>query len=439
MRVEIIAAGAELTSGQRVDTNSAWLATALAEIGLECAFHTTISDNMADNVAVISMACQRADLVIMTGGLGPTQDDITRNAVAAVAGTGMKVDEASLVAICTMFARRRKLDISPDKVVGELQTHYPDLFDRNRIQATLPESADPLPNRVGTAPGIWIRTGRALVACLPGVPSEMKIMFREQVLPRLTALGLGQSVTKIRKINMFGLGESEIEAKALDLTARGRVPEVGITAHEATISFRIFSTASTPEFAEELAKPTVETIYERFADLIIGEGTEEIENAVFTALQRQSLTIACAESCTGGTIAHKLTRLSGVSEVFLGGVVSYANSAKRDMLGVSAGMLDEFGAVSSEVAAAMAEGVRSRLGADLGISTTGVAGPTGGTADKPVGLVWLGLSTPDGTMTKVLRMGEEQPREVIQERSAKHALNWVRLYLREREQGTIDG
>lgn len=430
MRVEIIAAGAELISGQRIDTNSAWLATALAEIGLGCVFHTTVSDNMAENVAALALASQRADLILMTGGLGPTQDDITRNAVAAVAGTGLRVDEPSLIAICTMFARRRRLDVDPDRVVSELQQLYPDLLERNRVQATFPENADVLANRVGTAPGIWMNLGRAIIACLPGVPSEMKVMYREEVLPRLSNLGLGQKVTRIRKINMFGLGESEIEAKALDLTARGRVPEVGITAHDATISFRIFSSGSTAEVAAELAEPTVKAIYERFSELIIGENDEEIENAVFKELLKQKATLATAESCTGGTIAHKLTRISGVSEVFMGGVVSYANSAKESMLGVPKDLLASYGAVSSEVAAAMAEGARARLGAEIGISTTGVAGPTGGTTDKPVGLVWLGLATPEGTMTKALRLGEEQPRIVIQERAAKHALNWVRLYLK---------
>jgi nicotinamide-nucleotide amidase len=239
-------------------------------------------------------------------------------------------------------------------------------------------------------------------------------------------------VTKIRKINMFGLGESEVEAKALDLTARGRIPEVGITAHQATISFRIFASGHTAEAADTVAEPTVQTIYERFGDLIVGEAGEDVEDAVLKALLSAKLTLACAESCTGGWIAHKLTSLAGVSPAFVGGVVSYANSAKQELLGVPADLLATHGAVSSEVAAAMAEGVRSRLGADIGISTTGVAGPTGGSPEKPVGMVWLGLATPEGTRTKLLKLGEEQPREVIQERATKHALNWVRLYLKER-------
>lgn len=431
MRVEIIAAGAELTSGQRVDTNSAWLATALAELGLPCAFHTTVSDDMADNVAAIATACQRADIILMTGGLGPTQDDITRNAVAAVAGAGLFVDETSLQVICTMFARRRNLDTSADKVVDQLREHYPDLYHRNRIQATFPTGSEVLPNRVGTAPGIWMKLGRATIACLPGVPSEMKIMYREQVLPRLSAMGLAQQVTRIFKINMFGQGESEIEARALDLTARGRIPEVGITAHEATISFRVFASGSSPEAAEMIAKPTIDIIYERFADLIIGTGEEDVEHALFKALLERKATVTTAESCTGGQIARKITSQPGSSEIYLGGVVSYANSAKISMLGVPEDLLNKHGAVSAEVAAAMAEGARREFGTTYGISTTGIAGPGGGSTEKPVGLVWLGLATPEGVFTKRLLLGEEQPRAVIQERATKHALNFLRVYLNE--------
>lgn len=430
MRAEIIAAGAELSSGQRVDTNSAWLATALSEIGVASVFHTTISDEMADNVAVLASAAQRADLILMTGGLGPTQDDITRDAVAAVAGVKLVLDPQSLEVICRMFARRRGLDEAPEGPVAALEGKFPDLVARNRIQAMFPAGAEVLPNRVGSAPGIWMRVGRAVIACMPGVPSEMKIMFREQVLPRLAGLGLAQQVTRIRKINMFGRGESEIEADALDLTARGRVPEVGITAHDATISFRIFARGETPEIADEIARPTVEAIYSRFADLIIGENDEEIEHAVFAELVRHNKTLACAESCTGGLIAHKVTRLAGVSQVFMGGVVSYANQAKQDLLDVPQDLLARHGAVSAEVAAAMAEGARRKFGADIAVSTTGVAGPTGGTAEKPVGLVWLGLASAVGVKTKALQIGQEQPRSVIQERAAKHAMNWVRLHLK---------
>ncbi len=276
----------------------------------------------------------------------------------------------------------------------------------------------------------------AVVACLPGVPFEMKIMYDEQVLPRLKSRGWADRVIVERKINLFGRGESDIEAELLDLTVRGgRQPEVGITAHDATISFRVVAEAATAEAAERAIEPTLATIRERFAPLIIGEGTDDVPEAVFAQLKRTGATFATAESCTGGLMAHMLTALSGVSAHYLGGAVSYANEAKASLLEVDPRLIAAHGAVSAEVAAAMAAGIRERLKADVGLSITGVAGPTGGTAEKPVGLVFVGLATSEGVETKRLDLGTDRPRQFIQIWSAKHALNWVRLTLRERPDG----
>ncbi|MFO0908450.1 MAG: CinA family nicotinamide mononucleotide deamidase-related protein [Isosphaeraceae bacterium] len=304
--------------------------------------------------------------------------------------------------------------------------------ERNRLQALLPVGAEALLNRVGTAPGILMRFGNRLVACLPGVPYEMKIMFEEQLIPRLRSLGWVTRVLVSRKINLFGKGESEVEKEASDLTVRGRDPEVGITAHDATISFRVTAAGANEEEAEARLGPTLAIIRERFEPLIVGEGQDDVPEAVFAQLQRTGVTLATAESCTGGLIAHLLTRIGGISPYFLGGVVSYANAAKSGLLGVEPHQIEAHGAVSSEVAAAMAVGVRQRLQADLGLSVTGIAGPTGGTPEKPVGLVYLGLATENGVETRRLELGPEQPRSVIQSRSAKHALNWVRQTLRSR-------
>jgi nicotinamide-nucleotide amidase len=350
----------------------------------------------------------------MTGGLGPTQDDLTRQALAECAGVPLVEDPASLEAIAAMFARRNRV-----------------MAERNRVQALFPQGAEPLPNRVGTAPGIWMKQRRAKIACLPGVPSEMRVMYQEQVLPRLRRDGMAQKVIVHRKINMFGKGESEIEALALDLTARGRDPEVGITASDATISFRISASAGTEEQARTAIEPTAQLIYERFGNLIIGEGTTDLAEAVVLKLMERKMTLATAESCTGGLIASWLTAIEGVSACFPGGVVSYANSVKEQLLGVPHALLEAHGAVSPEVAAAMALGVRERLGADIAVSVTGIAGPAGGSAEKPVGLVYLGLATAQGVETRKLELGPEQPRAIIQKRSAKHALNWVRLKLLE--------
>lgn len=411
-KAEIIAIGSELVSGQSLDTNSQWLSRGLAAIGIPVRFHTTIGDDLAENVQAMRAAAERAELVVISGGLGPTQDDLTREAVAAVAGRPLVEDPASLEAIVAMFARRNRT-----------------MPERNRVQALLPRGAEPLPNRVGTAPGIWLGWNATTVACLPGVPYEMKIMFNEQVVPRLRGRGPATRVFLERKLNLFGKGESEIEAEALDLTARDRKPEVGITAHEATISFRVTAEGDSAEAAERVMAPTLALIRERFGPLVVGEGADDLPEAVSALLARTNSTLATAESCTGGLIARMITAVPGVSPYYPGGVVSYADRAKADLLGVDPALIETHGAVSPEVAAAMAAGVRTRLGADLGLSVTGIAGPSGGTADKPVGLVYLGLAADGGVATRRLDIGPEQPRDVIQKRAAKHALNWVRLTL----------
>jgi nicotinamide-nucleotide amidase len=413
IRAEILSIGSELTSGQSLDTNSQWLSRELGLLGIPVAFHTTVGDDLDDHVAALRIAAGRAGLVISTGGLGPTQDDLTHDALARAAGVGLREDIASLEAIRALFARRNR-----------------PMAERNRVQALFPEGSEPLPNPVGTAPGIWIELNGTPIAALPGVPSEMRVMFHEQVLPRLRARGAITRVMVHRKINLFGRGESDIEAKALDLTARGRVPEVGITAHDATISLRIFAEGPTAEAALRATEPTAALIYERFGDLVVGEGPTDVPEAVAAELARTGGTLAAAESCTGGLISHLITAIPGVSPYFLGGVVSYANEAKTALLDVPAAQIAAHGAVSPEVAAAMAAGARARFGSDLAISTTGVAGPTGGTAEKPVGLVFLGLATAAGVQTRKIELGPEQPRDIIQRRAAKIALNWVRLALR---------
>ena len=412
MRAEIISIGSELVSGQSLDTNSQWLSRELSDLGISVELHTTLGDVLADDVAVFRAATERSDLVVVTGGLGPTQDDLTRDALASCAQVSLVESAESLSAITAMFARRNRV-----------------MTERNRIQAYFPQGAVPLPNPVGTAPGIWMKIGRACFACLPGVPSEMKLMFRDQVVPRLRQDGFIQRVIVHRKINLFGKGESDIEAQALDLTARGREPEVGITAHDATISFRIRAAAATEEEGRKLIEPTARLIYERFGTLIVGEGSTDVPEALLAELVRTGATLATAESCTGGLIAHMITALPGVSPYYPGSVVSYSNEAKVELLGVAAALIEEHGAVSAEVAAAMALGARERFNAGIAVSATGVAGPTGGTPEKPVGLVYLGLSTPRGTQTRRLDIGSDQPRAIIQHRAAKAAVNWARLTL----------
>lgn len=418
MKAEIIAIGSELISGEKLNSNSQWLSSQLGRIGVPVRFHTTLGDDLGENVDAIRIATERADLVLITGGIGPTQDDLTREAVAQVAGVELIHDPESLATMRAFFECRNRV-----------------MTERNYVQAFFPEGATPLPNRVGTAPGIAMEIGKAFVACLPGVPYEMKIMFDEQVVPRLRARGIGGRVIVHRVVNLFGRGEAEIETSALDLTARGRRPEVGITASDATISFRVSCDGATEEEAQREIEPTIALIRERFGELVLGEGEINVTESLVLELERTGLTIATAESCTGGLIGARLTSIAGVGFHYLGGVISYSNEAKVALLGVPKALIEDHGAVSPEVAEAMALGALGRFGADIAISDTGIAGPTGGTPNKPVGLVWIGLATRTGVWSRRLDLGPEQPRDVIRSRAAKNALNWARLEARKHPDG----
>jgi nicotinamide-nucleotide amidase len=412
MKCEILSIGSELTSGQNLDTNSQWLSRRLAEIGIAVGWHTTLSDDLDDNIEAFRIAARRAGLVLATGGLGPTQDDLTREVLARVAGVELIEHAESLRQIEEMFRRRKR-----------------DMPERNRVQALFPSGALPIPNDRGTAPGVWMRLGDCWLAAMPGVPSEMHAMFAEQVRPRLLALGLGGGVLVQRKINTFGTGESAVEEKLLDLTRRGHVPEVGITVHDAVISLRILARAASLAEAQEQIAPVEATIRERLGDLVFGVEDEELEDALASLLAVKHQSLATAESVTAGQVAERLGSVPGISPWFRGGLVAYDNRLKVELLGVPQSLIDAHGAVSAEVAEAMAVGCRTRLRTDLAVSTTGIAGPNDLGPDKPVGLVYVGFARASGVSS--IRFSWTGTRTEIQRRTAKLALNRVRLHLLE--------
>jgi nicotinamide-nucleotide amidase len=410
MKAEIISIGSELTSGQNLDTNSQWLSQRLAEIGIAAGWHTTVADDLEDNAAAFRIASQRAPLVLVTGGLGPTQDDLTREAIAKAAGVELVFHPESFAQIQQMFAIRGRT-----------------MPERNRVQALFPAGAEAIPNAHGTAPGIWMPFAQCILIAMPGVPPEMYAMFETKVKPRLLEMGLAGGILVQRKINCFGSGESAVEQKLLDLTRRGHVPEVGITVSDATISLRILARAANRAEAHAQIGPVEQTIRERLGNLVFGVEDEELQDSVLRLLAEKRCTLATAEGVTAGLVAQRLGQVPGASAWFRGGLVAYDNRLKTEMLAVPQALIAEQGAVSAAVAEAMAVACRTRFQTDLAVSTVGIAGPGGGSSEKPVGLVYVGLAWDGGASAQ--NFSWIGTRAEVQSRTAKLALNQIRLSL----------
>lgn len=409
MIAQLISIGNELTGGQTVDTNSAWLARQLAAVGIRCTKHVTIADELAPITEAIAAASREADLLLISGGLGPTPDDLTREALAAAMGAPLELHEPSLAYIQAYFAARGRI-----------------MHDANRQQAMMPRGAEAIVNDQGTAPGVRAKLGRAEIFCMPGVPYEMKAMFEKSVRP---ALQTGGAVSMEQLLRTYGMSESEVGERLKDLMRRDRNPTVGTSAAELIISIRIVAEAPSVEQCVAMLKADASDVRERLGVVVYGEAEDTLASRVGRMLIESKRTISTAESCTGGMIGKRLTDLPGSSAYMMQGFVTYSNESKSRLLGVPAELIAAKGAVSAEVAEAMARGCRERSGTDYAIAVTGVAGPTGGTVEKPIGLVYVGLATPGEVIVRELRQGDNLRRDQVRDRAAKAALNLIRLTL----------
>lgn len=419
MRAEVIAIGDELTSGQRIDTNSAWLSQRLAEIGVPTMLHTTVADDLEACATAFRLAGERADIVIMTGGLGPTADDLTREALSKASNLPLKLNEEVLSHIRGMYARRNRK-----------------MPNRNRLQAMFPDGSRVIENPHGTAPGIDLTMTGDIVTryfCLPGVPAEMRQMWAESVRPELIAVGAGQRTICHHRLKCFGVGESQLEEMLPDLIRRGRSPTVGITVHKATITLRISAESDSDEACQALIEPTVETIRGCLGNLVFGTGDDELQHAVLRLLTAHDKTLSTIEWGTPGLLTNWFRAVSSTefeSDRYWGGTTVTAAASKRLF-----GVYDERSTNISpqRVAQRLAEQTREQFETDYTLAVGPVTQAETGEkiADGPQGsnarVLWLALSHQDGTTCHCTTYAGHP--DILVERSAKQALNLMRKYL----------
>ncbi len=409
MRAEIITTGSELLMGGVLETNSLFLSEELQLIGMETAFKTVVGDDEKDMEEVLRRAMGRAGAVIITGGLGPTEDDITRKVVSKIVKRRLVLNEDALKDIHARFAG-----------IGR---EYVSANDR---QALIPTGARLLQNPVGTAPGFYLEEENTFIAVLPGVPKELTTMFSERLRPVLEERFGGKIFIRRRILRTCGISESAVNQAIQDIVKR-ETPAVGLTARETGVDIRIIATETVAERAQALVESTEAAIRQKLGDVIYGVDGLSLEEVVGALLKQRRLKLSVAESCTGGLIGARITNIAGSSEYFERAAVTYSNKAKAEMLGVPEELLERHGAVSSETAAAMARGIRTTAGTDLGLAVTGIAGPDGGTASKPVGLVYTALASAGGVKADEHRfLGN---REQVRMKASQMALDMVRRHL----------
>jgi nicotinamide-nucleotide amidase len=379
MIAEILSTGDEIRTGTTVDTNSAYIAQMLEANGLKVKRHICVGDDMDDLVSALKEISPRSDIAVVTGGLGPTPDDLTTEAAAEAAGVGLFLDPMALTAIENLF-RSRKRSMPPS----------------NRKQAMFPRGGDSIPNPLGTAPGFQFKIRRCLFFFLPGVPSEMRRMLSAEVVPRiLKTQGHTRAVSEVKTISCFGISEAETGERMEALSSEFPNIKIGLRAQFPVIQVKLYLHAEDKRGIEAQTGGITPRIVERLGKYVFSVTGKSMEAEVGDLLRQKQATIAVAESCTGGLISDWLTNVSGSSDYFLFSGTTYSNTAKTNILGVSEDTIAQFGAVHEETAKEMAQGARRVVGATYGLSTSGVAGPTGGTPDKPVGTVCIGLATPD--------------------------------------------
>ncbi len=414
MSAEILCIGTELLLGNITNGNARWIAEQLAALGIPHHRQLVVGDNRDRLIAELQAAAQRCRVLITTGGLGPTPDDLTTEAIAAAFG-------APLVEHPQVWA----------EIQARLAARGRPCAASNRRQAFLPEGAALLPNPTGTAPGmVWSPRPEFTILTFPGVPSEMQAMWEATAAPWLRAAGLAEGVFASRMLHFWGVGESNLAEQMADLL-EGTNPTVAPYAGSGEVKLRITARAATAEAAAQLLEPVEAEIRARTGALCFGVDEASLASVLLEQLRSRGQTLAVAESCTGGGLGAALAAVPGASDVFLGGVIAYANSVKQGLLGVPAALLEAHGAVSDPVARAMAEGARRATGADWALAITGVAGPGGGSAEKPVGLVHIAVAGPAGCSSEGVRFGVSRGRSWIQTLAAGEALNRLRLALLE--------
>ena len=407
---ELICVGTELLLGNILNTNAQFLSRELSALGIDVFYQTVVGDNPRRLRETVETARKRADILITTGGLGPTCDDLTKEVLAEAFGRKLVFDEESAERIRDYFVRH---------------LHHAPMPENNLRQAMLPEGAHILANDWGTAPGCILEGDGCWAVMLPGPPRECEPMFRERAVPILRKLS--GAVIHSRTLRIFGMGESAVEELLRERMNTLENPTLAPYAKTGEVELRITAKAATTEEAKERIAPVEQEIREILGDKIYGADVGSLEEVCLAALKERKMTFGCAESCTGGLIAKRLTDLPGASAVFQGGFVTYQNEGKEKALGVSRELLECHGAVSREVACAMAEGAKKALGCDLAAATTGVAGPGTDERGNSVGLIYVALATPEGTVYREPHLGQSRDRARIA--AAHHAFDLLRRYL----------